>query len=393
MRQRHKVTFGQLQSCQGKMTTLCSQHRFNVSHYCQDCSKVICSACLASGGHKDHWFFSLNDTFTTEEAKMHQLLQQAKETSLGIQQLLQNIEDKDCRLENSYEETREYIASSFLAIQQAVNAREKALLKEVDTTEAELINRLGVYFDTTPEQDCLQQWVDYAFNLTVQLKQRDVSATLAYEECMSGLQNALAKVVTQNDQVANELQGQPASIKFTSNSTAEIERAIKSFGKFEEVSDQGSSEQPVYSNVQHGSAQSNTLPCLLPPPTLPPPPPPVAKRRPNIAVFAGCTLRSYYDVPDTQNEYDQPSKMMTPSLDQTVYIQLPAMHQKRSHETPYDIPTCDLPTDRLDLPCPLPNDICKQQQRPMYESDSAHCHASCRQQRSIPQLDSNAATR
>ena len=178
---------------------------------------------------------------------------------------------------------------------------------------------------------------------------------------MSGLQNALAKVVTQNDQVANELQGQPASIKFTSNSTAEIERAIKSFGKFEEVSDQGSSEQPVYSNVQHGSAQSNTLPCLLPPPTLPPPPPPVAKRRPNIAVFAGCTLRSYYDVPDTQNEYDQPSKMMTPSLDQTVYIQLPAMHQKRSHETPYDIPTCDLPTDRLDLPCPLPNDICKQQ--------------------------------
>ena len=183
------------------MTTLCSQHRFNVSHYCQDCSKVICSACLASGGHKDHWFFSLNDTFTTEEAKMHQLLQQAKETSLGIQQLLQNIEDKDCRLENSYEETREYIASSFLAIQQAVNAREKALLKEVDTTEAELINRLGVYFDTTPEQDCLQQWVDYAFNLTVQLKQRDVSATLAYEECMSGLQNALAKVVTQNDQV------------------------------------------------------------------------------------------------------------------------------------------------------------------------------------------------
>ena len=129
------------------------------------------------------------------------MLQQAKETSLGIQQLLQNIEDKDCRLENSYEETREYIASSFLAIQQAVNAREKALLKEVDTTEAELINRLGVYFDTTPEQDCLQQWVDYAFNLTVQLKQRDVSATLAYEECMSGLQNALAKVVTQNDQV------------------------------------------------------------------------------------------------------------------------------------------------------------------------------------------------
>ena len=283
---------------------------------------------------------------------MHELLQQAKETSLGMQQLLQKIEEKDCRLEEGYEETRGYIASSFLAIEQDVNARENSLLKEVDAAEAKIVSRLAAYLDNIQEQDCLQQWIDYAFYLAAQLKQRDFSAATAYEECMAGLQNALAKVVAQSNQISEELQNsQQAFIKFTSNSTAEIERAIKSLGKFEEVAfcDQDSSEQAVYCNIQHGNCKKSTKP-LPPPPNVPAPPLPYPKPpRPNGAV--GASMRSsHYDMPLAQNEYDEPTTIARRSLDQAVYVKLPS----------YDLPT----HGRLDLPCscPLSDDACQKRQ-------------------------------
>ena len=213
----------------------CNKHGCEVSYYCEVCLEHLCPKCLASGVHHGHKFSPLSQLFVSEHNQMLVVQEQVKETMRVITSLTKKIDDEDIRIEKSYEQTRSHIENFFRSLQDLANDRERTLIEQVDSKQAELVRKLKSYYSEldAAEKNCYH-WLERQREVIERLKSNDISATGEYNACMAGLKQAEQAVAELNAQLVEILQ-RPPVITFTCNEQQadELKRAIKNLGEFD----------------------------------------------------------------------------------------------------------------------------------------------------------------
>ena len=195
----------------------------------------MCSKCIATGVHRDHKFSSLSDLFESEQNLMMLIQEQIKETMRAITSQAKKMDDEDVRLAKSYQQVRSHIENFFRSVHDLATDRERTLIEQVDSNQAELIGTLKTFYSDldAAEKKC-QHWLERKREVIERLKNNDISATGEYNVCMAGLKQAQQAVKELNAQLVEILQ-RPPVITFTCDDQQadELKKAIENLGEFD----------------------------------------------------------------------------------------------------------------------------------------------------------------
>ena len=181
-----------------------------------------------------------------------------------ITTLTKKIDDEDAQFERSYEQTRSHIENFFRSVQDMASDRERTLMEQVDSKQAELVSKLKAFYSEldAAEKNCYH-WLERQREVIERLKSNDISATGEYNACMAGLKQAEQTVKELNAQLVEILQ-RPPVITFTCDEQQadELKEAIKNFGEFDEYTTTTFQEpdKMAYFVVGSGRIQSNETP-------------------------------------------------------------------------------------------------------------------------------------
>ena len=188
------------------MALACNKHGSEVRYHCEKCSEHMCPRCLASGAHRDHKFYSLSKLFQSEHYQMLAVQEKIKETMRVITTLAKKIDDEDVRLERSYELTRSHVENEFRSVENLAKDRERTLIEQVDSKQAELVGKLNSYYSEldAAKKNC-HHWLERQREVIERLKSNDISATGEYNDCMAGLKQAEQAIAELNAQLVEIL--------------------------------------------------------------------------------------------------------------------------------------------------------------------------------------------
>lgn len=109
---------------------LCEVHRQGASFFCEDCNKLVCSACVREN-HRDHSCEEASSLLPDHIAELQELLEPARDLVSQAEIALRQLEQDDKAIESNRELCTENIREVFNGLRAALDEREKLLLDTI----------------------------------------------------------------------------------------------------------------------------------------------------------------------------------------------------------------------------------------------------------------------
>ena len=111
---------------------LCGRHKDPLQYFCDDCSKLLCCQCLASGNHKEHHWTELKQAFMSMETCLEQICRSTQEAVSTATRQREAIQVEKKRVSAKCNTAKNFIHSKLEVIRDHLNTRKAFLYLNLD---------------------------------------------------------------------------------------------------------------------------------------------------------------------------------------------------------------------------------------------------------------------